>query len=68
MVRRAIGWGRTRGLRLRKDLWEWDGCTFGKLGDPTLIQAGFLRAVVTAALDCHSETAICLDHCLAKGR
>lgn len=62
----VIGWNRTRGNRLREDVWEWHRRAIGKLGDPAMMQTGFLRATVTAALDRHSETAICFDHGFAK--
>ena len=66
LLRLAIGWDRTRGNRLWENVWEWHRRATGKLGDPAMMQAGFFRAAFAAAFDCHSETAICLDYCLAK--
>ena len=37
------------------------------LGNPTMVQAGFLRATIRTALNSHGKAAICLDNCLAKG-
>ena len=54
-------------MRLRGKIWEWESRVARKLGDPIVVQAGFLRTAGTTALNCHSEAAIGLDHCFAKG-
>lgn len=51
---------------LRGDVWEWNCSTVKNLGDPTMVQAGLLRAAIMTALDCDGKATICLDYCLAK--